>query len=35
MSYGNNARVEGLNITLDNSTDYTWTDPSEWLDVST
>ena len=32
MSCGNNARVEGLDVTLDDPVGYTRTDPSEWLD---
>ena len=34
MSCGNNVRVEGLDVTLDDPTGCTRTDPGEWLDVS-
>ena len=34
MSCGNNARVEGLDVTLDDPAGCTRTDPSEWSDVS-
>ena len=34
MSCGNNARIEGLDVTLYDPTDCMWTDLNEWLDVS-
>ena len=34
MSCDNNARVEDLDVTLDDSTDCTQMDPGEWLEVS-
>ena len=34
MSCGNNARVESLDITLDDSASCMRTDPGEWSDVS-
>ena len=34
MFYGNNTRVEGLDVTLDDLTGCTWMDPSKWSDVS-
>ena len=34
MSCGNNAKVEGLDVTLDDSASYTRTDSGEWSDIS-
>ena len=34
MSCGNNARVEGLDVTLGDPAGCTQIDPGEWLDVS-
>ena len=34
MSYGNNARREGLDVTLDDPAGCTQTDPGKWSDIS-
>ena len=34
MSYDNNARIEILDVTLDDVASFMQTDPNEWSDVS-
>lgn len=35
MFYGNNAKLKGLDVILDDLASFTLIDPNEWLDIFT